>query len=304
MRRALALCIVFVIVLTLSVPAFCLWVDNIGAFYLEDDNTVFGDIAVSGTGEEEYYQAIKENGRNYLMLAPDGTYYFGIFPSGSTVTFQQTSAYYFNVTCSQNVSGIKLIYNGTREISVGARYLVAANVPMQFRLIIGGSYFVDNEIPIQDWELIAEYNGNLIMRDDLAGSGSVGFWQSILDWLISFWDKFKAFFIGLFVPEDGYFQSWFQAIKSAFESKIGGLSIVFASISDAFNRLSTATETDSQLVFTVPDNSLWNGFNGISVDFLVSARPYMRWIRPVFNGIILIFTVVLCYRKLITIIKT
>ena len=304
MRRFAALIIAVLISSVMYVPVAALRLDNNGAFYVEDGNTVFGDIVLSGTGEEDYFQSIKENGRNFLMLAPDGSYYFGIFPSGSTLTFQPTSAYYFNVVCSHNVTGIKLIHDGTREITVGSRFMVAANVPMQYRLIVGGSYFVENEMPPISMEMIAEYDGYLIMRDDLSGDGSGGLWGAILDWLASFWDKLRAFFIGLFVPDDGYFQSWFEEVKAAFEVRMGGLSILFADITASFNRLSTSTEHESVLEFTLPKNSLWNGFSGQTVDFMVSARPYASWLRLVLNGIVLIFTVVICYKKLIIIIKT
>lgn len=152
---------------------------------------------------------------------------------------------------------------------------------------------------------LLNYVGRLIFEDDggleEGGGNDDG---GILGWLTSFWDKLKQLFLGLFVPRSGYLDSWFGDIRSAFEAKTGGLSSVFSSVLASFNSLKTAPQNRLVLNFTLPPNWLYSGFPGKTVNLLGSAGDFFAWIRPVFNGVVLLFTFIICYQKLSATVKT
>lgn len=153
-------------------------------------------------------------------------------------------------------------------------------------------------------EQLLDYVGFLHFEDDggLEEGGNDG--GGILDWLTSFWDKFMQMLLGLFVPRSGYLDSWFSDIRSAFEAKTGGLSSVFSSVLASFNSLKTAPQNRLVLNFTLPPNWLYSGFSGKTVNLLGSAGGFFDWIRPVFNGVVLLFTFIICYQKLSATVKT
>ena len=126
----------------------------------------------------------------------------------------------------------------------------------------------------------------------------------ILDWLLSFFDNLLDFFISILVPSEGYFEDWFNEIKNAFEDKLGGLMDFIDEVTNAFDDIANNNGTDSSLIITLPDNWLFSGYKGISVDVLKPFAYLLAWIKNIFNVIVCIFTAITCYKSIINTIKT
>lgn len=296
MRKAICF---FAAVLVLCSSVFAA---SIPGAWIEDGNTILGVFKVQGTADAAYYQEIKLSGSNFIFHSVNGQrYYFGAFPAGSTVTFRQVGSY-FEVRCTGLVNGLLFVSDGDGFVPEN-RFQIAPNVWYQFSVLVGGSYFVEHDVNTLDNRVVADYEGYLVLRDDLDGSGAGGWWDSLLDWLSSFWDNLLSFFLRIFVPSNGYFTSWFNDVRTAFDAKVGGLTDMFKALADGFGQLSSASSSSS-FVITLPSGYLYRGFPGARVDVMQYILPYAQWLRPVFNAILFLFTAIVCYRHLIKMIKT
>lgn len=70
--------------------------------------------------------------------------------------------------------------------------------------------------------------------------------HSIFDSISDFFGSFFSNLIGVFVPEDGYFSTWFNRVNTLLTNKLGILYYPFSVIIDIFTRLNTALSDAQQ----------------------------------------------------------
>lgn len=75
------------------------------------------------------------------------------------------------------------------------------------------------------WDTTIDGEKVEVETPDVGVDTEVGFWESILNWLESFWDKFvamlQAALMGLFVPSEGFFEQFVADISATFEDRMG-----------------------------------------------------------------------------------
>ena len=138
------------------------------------------------------------------------------------------------------------------------------------------------DVPAERWTII---------DDRQTTSESSG----IMGWLNGFWDKL----VGLIVPDAGYYEQWYQEIKSAADDKFGGLSQLYEIMRDAFAQLQDDNIVTTNLWWHIDANEMFEGSPAIKVDVIEYARPYFKWLKPVLTMIILIYTAIACYRRIV-----
>lgn len=167
-------------------------------------------------------------------------------------------------------------------------------------IIVNRGFPLSSNIPSS--ELYIQHPGLLYIVDDLGnemeGEGEVEdenpWWQHLLDWLNSFWKKLKDFFI----PEDGYFDDWFKEVKDAAMEKLGPISDVNNKLQGAFNDLKGDT-TDTGLYLDLPKDHFYPGFPGIRVSLIREVGSMLSAIKTILTMICVIFTAIVCYRRVI-----
>lgn len=88
---------------------------------------------------------------------------------------------------------------------------------------------------------------------DQAEETRKGIWQTIKDLPNAFLDMLKS----LFIPEDGYFEDWFNDLSSFFEEKLGFLATPFTIIIDFINRY-LELDSSSDIVINIPEITVPN----------------------------------------------
>lgn len=101
--------------------------------------------------------------------------------------------------------------------------------------------------------------------------------------------------IGLFVPTDEFFQDWWNEISHAVDIKVVGLKTTLSSFSEQFSSLTSTTERPV-IVLELEDNQLFHGSDGVSVDLLETAQPFLNFMRPILNGLVAILLIIYCYK--------
>ena len=117
----------------------------------------------------------------------------------------------------------------------------------------------------------------------LAADGqSRGFFDTLAD--------IGMFIRNLFVPDGDYFNDQLSSLNDHVNSRFAGLGQLYQMIN--------ASPPDISLRLTIPNNFLFPGYRGTSVDFFTSARPYIDFMRNVLNASACLFTAIVCYHKL------
>ena len=119
----------------------------------------------------------------------------------------------------------------------------------------------------------------------------------ILGFLKGFWDALKDAFIGLFVPREGFFADYFKDIQSVASVKMGGLLSLYNAMLGAFQSLNGDTPS---MIFEIPANSMFPYSPLVTFDVLGRVRPYVAWVKGFLTGCVVLFTAVVCYRRLVT----
>ncbi len=118
------------------------------------------------------------------------------------------------------------------------------------------------------------------------------------------WDAFGWFgeianFIKfLVVPPANYWHNRLMVLNNMINTKFAGLGQLYRTLDDFFRRLSDPAV--GQLVATIPNDFLFRGYRGFSVDFFGAAAPYIRFLRAVLSGTCFLFTAIVCYHKVRT----
>ena len=123
----------------------------------------------------------------------------------------------------------------------------------------------------------------------LAADGqSRGFFDTLAD--------IGMFIRNLFVPDVDYFNDQLSSLNNHINSRFAGLGQLYQMINDFFKIL--ASPPDISLRLTIPNNFLFPGYRGTSVDVFASGRVYIDFIRNVLNASACLFTAITCYHKL------
>ena len=123
----------------------------------------------------------------------------------------------------------------------------------------------------------------------LAADGqSRGFFDTLAD--------IGMFIRNLFVPDGDYFNDQLSSLNNHINSRFAGLGQLYQMINDFFKIL--ASPPDISLRLTIPNNFLFPGYRGTSVDVFASGRVYIDFIRNVLNASACLFTAITCYHKL------
>jgi hypothetical protein len=107
----------------------------------------------------------------------------------------------------------------------------------------------------------------------------------------------------LFIPDADFFDAFNADIQNAIDRKTGGLASYFQSVTDQFSGLQTGHLTNDKLDFEMPDNILYPGYKGTKVNLLGGLGGFVTWFRPIFSAFMVVSTIVLCYRKTISLFK-
>ncbi|WMJ84286.1 hypothetical protein ACS3UN_07985 [Oscillospiraceae bacterium LTW-04] len=170
-------------------------------------------------------------------------------------------------------------------------------------VIVSGRYFdsCTMNFPTPTSPYVADFEGSLFFRDDGGlmsdikeepddGGGILGF-------LKGFWDALKDAFIGLFVPSEGFFADYFEDIRAVASVKMGGLLSLYNALLGAFQSLNGDTPS---MTFQIPANSMFPYSPLVTFDVLGHVRSYVEWVKGFLTGCVVLFTAVVCYRRLVT----
>lgn len=107
------------------------------------------------------------------------------------------------------------------------------------------------------------------------------------------------FIKGIFIPSKDYFHTQISRLNDKVNEKLGGLGYLYRTIDNFFDGLGSST-ANADITFTLPNNYFYRGYQGMSIDFLTSARPYLKVFKDVLTAACCIFTAIVCYHKLRT----
>ena len=274
---------------------------------VENGNTYLRTFVLSGIPESDraYFVDCMSNSRNGIVFGK-GVYHFFSVPNNVELVIKQNSINpdLLNIETSDRSTSLHVL-SFTRD---GENFVLSdSRVTYQLAslsLIVGGRYWRGVTIPSFATDHVAVHTGDLyIVTDDGTSGGGGDDGGGILDWLLNFWKKFVDTIKGLFIPSADYFKNFFDEIKSAFDKKLGGLSDLLGSLGSSFESLKNST-AKTTLTIKMPDNQLFAGYKGITVDVLKYVGPVLSFIRGLFNAILVVSTIIICYRKLIAVVKT
>ena len=274
-------------------------------FQVVNGNTYLGTFATNPLTDLQ-----KDNLRSFLdndlsfILADDDSTHFYLLSLGNENGF--TVDYIYNNCCSIvlgcNVSGSVWRTAGDGILVYDSVISYSAGDEIDAVVIIGGRAFgtCDITFPSPIANYVADYEGALMLTDDgglmsdPVSDGSDSEQSGILSFLTDFWETFKSFLIGLFVPSDGYFSSWYSDIKTAFDAKLGGITSLYNQLTGFFNGIKIADHT---IMCTNYDGTSFKFFN----DALFG--DIFAFIKPVITGFLVLCCWFFCYRKIIGFVK-
>ncbi len=103
------------------------------------------------------------------------------------------------------------------------------------------------------------------------------------------------------VPKEDYFYHKLDHINDLVNEKFAGLGHLYLMIHQFFTRLNNPQP--ASLSITLKDNFFYDGYQGMTFDFLSVAAPYISFFRLVTSAACCILTAIACYHKLRTIFR-
>lgn len=307
MKRFFALLFVVAIIVSSSVIAYAATLPHT---VVEDGNTYLRTFNIKDltADQQEYFENIITSDYSVVCHLGDGDYSFFIVPDGCSVTIRDDSHYSgcvdINSSPTRPFRVLSFSYNpSSKTFNLSADTSEVYGVG-NILYLAGGNFWstVSYNFPTLDYKYIADIEGRLIIEWNTQGSGGGNWWNGLLDWISSFWQKFIDMLKSLFIPSPDYFENFFNDIRNAFDEKVGGLSNLINSVSSMFSSLK-GIDGDSSLSIKIPDNQFFNGYDGLQVDILKPVQSLLSFVRGCINAILVISTIVICYQKLITAIR-
>lgn len=298
--------LIFIFSILFSVFASALTFDH---SYQQDGNTYLGKFHVKDLSADDLQNWKDMMASPRLFAEQDNNHkiYFLIVPEGVTgkiIRNSPGSSFTYNVQFSPAFDCKGLVFQYSS--STGMYELVGHYNSDRFTGFGLDAIIVNRGFPLSSniaaSELYIQHPGLLYIEDDLGGTmegeGEVEdedpWWQHLLDWLNSFWQKLKKFI----VPEDGYFDDWFNDVKAAAMKKLGPISDVNDKLHGAFNSFKNDTSFTG-LYLDLPANYIYDGFPGARISLLRGVDSILSIIRTLLTMIIVIFTVVCCYKRIV-----
>lgn len=114
----------------------------------------------------------------------------------------------------------------------------------------------------------------------------------------SWFEDVANFIKSLVVPPANYFHNRLARLNGMINAKFAGLGQLYQTLDQFFRKLSDPSPIS--FTFRIPDNYLYRGHKGFSLDIFSIATPYLRFLRSFLTACCFLFTVVICYHKLRT----
>lgn len=270
---------------------------------VEDGNTILKTFNVTKLSEDylKTFDNFFDNNHNLLLFCEDGKYLFVTVSDGSNIDITNSSkpnTALLRTTSSTDYLSV-MSFSRLENEFVFENYVKYYGVEIEFNGIAMGSYLTTTSytLPNLGYDYLGKYTGTLQIVDDRSPEK-----ENIFDWLSNFWIKLVDTIKSLFIPSSDYFKNFFEEIKEAFDSRMGGVSGLFSSLGDIFSQLDNITG-ESNITISIKDNHFFNGYKGINIDVLTYVRPLIGFLRGFFNASMSIFTIIYCYQKLIIIIR-
>lgn len=102
----------------------------------------------------------------------------------------------------------------------------------------------------------------------------------------------------LIIPDPNYFHNQFADLSRRVNDRFGGLAYLYLMLNDAFETLKQSQTVD--IIFKVPNNFMFRGYQGMSINIMQYAKPYTDLLRDVLNVVVCLITAIVCYKKLLT----
>lgn len=132
---------------------------------------------------------------------------------------------------------------------------------------------------------------------DTGGEDTGGFLSKLWGFFSNFFDNLQGFVEWIFLPSADFFPNQIQELQDKVNQKMGGVVYLYNMVRNFFSGLKNTTRS-AALNFSLPDNYFFNGYKGMSIDFLSSGAVYIKLLRDVANVLICLVTAFVCYRKL------
>lgn len=270
----------------------------------EDGNTVLGTFITSVLTDDNKNKVREwlDSDLNLMVYVPSTERYLLLDVTAlNSIVVTRTSNGLAELYFREGATGTVWDVNGS-ELTFAAVTTFSATTYQKDCVIVGGRYMTNSNVtlPTPTNTYVADIQGSLLLRDDggLMSDPETEEGGGILGFLSDFWNKLKDFFIGLFVPEDGYFQQWYQSLKTAVDKKLSAISALYNGLTGFFNSLSGRT---TSIVLEIPANHFYAGSPSVSADIFEKLGSVLSFLRGVLTGAIVLFTAIICYKKLVTI---
>lgn len=118
------------------------------------------------------------------------------------------------------------------------------------------------------------------------------------------WDAFSWFgdianFVkSLVVPPANYFHNRLAKLNGLVNEKFSGVGQLYQILNDFFYKIGDPASAD--LTLRIPNNFLFSGYRGFSLNFFGAATTYISFLRTFLTACVSVFTVIVCYHKLRT----
>lgn len=113
------------------------------------------------------------------------------------------------------------------------------------------------------------------------------------------WFKEIANFIkALVVPPENYWHNRLAKLNGLVNAKFSGLGQLYQTLNDFFYKL--GDPAPAEFKFRLPDNFLYPGYKGFSLDIFSITGPYLKFLRSFLTACCFVFTVIVCYHKIRT----
>lgn len=293
MRRFFILALVLLLVFSFAVNAFAVDIYD-EYFQVIDGNTYLGTFATNPLTDlqKDNLRSFLDNELNFILTDYDHNKYYLLSlanESGFSIDYIYDGACLITLNC--NASGTVWACANDGILVYHSLAVYNAGDELDGFVIVGGRAFSTCNItfpsPVADY--VADYKGSLMLCDDgglmsdpvNGGSDDDNPEQSgILGFLSDFWEKLKSFFLGLFVPSEGYFKAWYNDVKAVFEEKLSPIFALYEQLSSFFDSVSAAEDT-----------TLFNN------PILVSS---LSWVKGLITGLVLLLTLIAAYKKIIS----
>lgn len=295
--------LIFSIITFVVLSSSICYASTIPEFVIENGNTVLGTFKTStiNATQKQLMRDWMTSNRNLLFRSNNGSYYFITFPIGSKYYINRSANGLATINFLGSNQGLVFANrtsNGVYDTALD--FVGGPNTPLYSGLIITSNILTAENISLPTpVDYIASWQGDLIIRDDDGLFDSENESDGLLGWLKNFWDSLLNFVKSIFVPEDGYFEKWYNDIRTAANEKFKGILGVYDTLKGGFEDLQSSTSNGITLKISFPENHFFSGSPVISADFTKHLSSLISFVKIVLTSIVVVYTGINCYKYLI-----